>query len=161
MSNQKEQSMTPAILLLEKLNIPFTVLSYEHDTTNTQFGNEAVEKLDLNSAQVFKTLVLETADNALVVAITPVGQQVNLKQLAQVCRTKKIHMAEPHKVKNSTGYILGGVSPLAQKKRLPTFVNTSAIQFDVIYVSAGKRGLEIALSPHDLISQCNAQLADF
>ncbi len=153
--------MTPAILLLEKLNISFTVLSYEHDPKNTQFGYEAVEKLNLNSAQVFKTLVLETAENALIVAITPVVQQVNLKQLAQVCGTKKVHMADPQKVQKSTGYILGGVSPLSQKKRLPTFVHISAILFDVIYVSAGKRGLEIALSPQDLISQCNAQLADF
>ncbi|WP_394189891.1 Cys-tRNA(Pro) deacylase [Pseudoalteromonas atlantica] len=153
--------MTPAIILLEQKHINFTVLSYEHDATATQFGLEAVEKLKLNAEQVFKTLLLETSNNKLVVAITPVSQQVNLKQLAKACGVKKVAMAEPNKVAASTGYILGGVSPLGQKKRLDTYIHQSAEKFNTIYVSAGKRGLEIALCPLDLQTLTQATFACF
>ena len=152
--------MTPAIELLKKQKIPFEVLSYEHDTSNSHYGLEAVEKLNLDSAQVYKTLVLETHEGQLIVAVTPVSQQVNLKQLAKLCGTKKVVMAAPQKVQTSTGYILGGVSPLGQKKRLTTFIHSSASLFSTIYVSAGKRGLEIALSPTDLAFLTNAQFGD-
>lgn len=153
--------MTPATQLLKKHKITFEVLSYEHDVNAHSFGLEAVEKLGLPPEQVFKTLVLETNERQLIVAITPVSQQVNLKQLAKICKAKKVQMAEAHKVENSTGYILGGVSPLGQKKRLATYIHKSAAEFTSIYVSAGKRGLEISLSPADLITLCNAQLAEF
>ncbi|MBA6410603.1 MAG: Cys-tRNA(Pro) deacylase [Pseudoalteromonas distincta] len=152
--------MTPAIELLKKQKIPFEVLSYEHDAGNSQYGLEAVEKLNLDSAQVYKTLVLETHERQLIVAVTPVSQQVNLKQLAKLCGAKKVAMAAPQKVQASTGYILGGVSPLGQKKRLATFIHSSASLFDTIYVSAGKRGLEIALSPTDLAVLTNAKFGD-
>ena len=153
--------MTPAIILLEQKHINFTVLSYEHDATATQFGLEVVEKLTLNAEQVFKTLVLEASNNKLVVAIIPVSQQVNLKQLAKACGVKKVAMAEPNKVAASTGYILGGVSPLGQKKRLDTYIHHSAEKFNTIYVSAGKRGLEIALCPFDLKKLTQATFACF
>ncbi|QQM66467.1 MULTISPECIES: Cys-tRNA(Pro) deacylase [Pseudoalteromonas] len=152
--------MTPAIELLKKQKIPFEVLSYEHDAGNSQYGLEAVEKLNLDSAQVYKTLVLETHERQLIVAVTPVSQQVNLKQLAKLCGAKKVAMAAPQKVQASTGYILGGVSPLGQKKRLATFIHSSASLFDTIYVSAGKRGLEIALSPTNLAALTNAKFGD-
>ncbi|KAA1153755.1 Cys-tRNA(Pro) deacylase [Pseudoalteromonas sp. FUC4] len=152
--------MTPAIELLKKQKIPFEVLSYEHDAGNSQYGLEAVEKLNLDSAHVYKTLVLETHEGQLIVAVTPVSQQVNLKQLAKLCGTKKVAMAAPQKVQASTGYILGGVSPLGQKKRLATFIHRSASLFDTIYVSAGKRGLEIELSPTDLAVLTNAKFGD-
>lgn len=118
--------MTPAIALLEKQKIKFEILSYEHDANNGHYGLEAVEKLNLNSDQVFKTLVLETHEGELIVAITPVSQQVNLKQLAKVAKTKKMALAAPQKVNASTGYILGGVSPIGQKKRLKTYIHNSA-----------------------------------
>ncbi|MBH0056788.1 Cys-tRNA(Pro) deacylase [Pseudoalteromonas sp. SWXJZ94C] len=153
--------MTPAIELLKKQKIPFDVLSYEHDTSNSHYGLEAVEKLNLNSEQVYKTLVLETHEGQLIVAITPVSQHVNLKQLAKCCGTKKVAMAAAQKVQTSTGYILGGVSPLGQKKRLPTFIHSSVSQFENIYVSAGKRGLEVALKPADLALLTNAKFGDF
>lgn len=152
--------MTPAIELLKKQKIPFEVLSYEHDAGNSQYGLEAVEKLNLDSAQVYKTLVLETHERQLIVAVTPVSQQVNLKQLAKLCGAKKVAMAAPQKVQASTGYILGGVSPLGQKKRLATLIHSSASLFDTIYVSAGKRGLEIALSPTNLAALTNAKFGD-
>ena len=153
--------MTPAIQLLKKHRASFDILSYEHDANAQSFGLEAVEKLSLPAEQVFKTLVLETSEQQLIVAITPVMQQVNLKLLAKACGAKKVQMAAAQKVENSTGYILGGVSPLGQKKRLATYVHTSAQQFATVYVSAGKRGLEIALVPALLIKHTAAHYADF
>ena len=153
--------MTPAIEQLKKSRIKFDVLSYEHDVNNTNYGLEAVEKLNLNSAQVFKTLVLETSEQQLIVAVTPVTQQINLKQLAKLCVVKKVMLAEPQKVQASTGYILGGVSPLGQKKRLKTYIHSSALDFDTIYVSAGKRGLEITLSPACLAELIQASFGNF
>ena len=153
--------MTPAIEQLKKSRIKFDILSYEHDVNNTNYGLEAVEKLNLNSAQVFKTLVLETSEQQLIVTVTPVTQQINLKQLAKLCAVKKVMLAEPQKVQASTGYILGGVSPLGQKKRLKTYIHLSALDFDTIYVSAGKRGLEIALSPACLARLIQASFGNF
>ena len=153
--------MTPAIALLEKQKIKFEILSYEHDVNNGHYGLEAVEKLNLNSEQVFKTLVLETHEGELIVAITPVSQQVNLKQLAKVAKTKKVALAAPQKVNASTGYILGGVSPIGQKKRLKTYIHSSASEFEIIYVSAGKRGLELKLAIDDVAELTKATFAVF
>jgi len=153
--------MTPAIALLEKQKIKFEILSYEHDANNGHYGLEAVEKLNLNSNQVFKTLVLETHEGELIVAITPVSQQVNLKQLAKVAKTKKMALAAPQKVNASTGYILGGVSPIGQKKRLKTYIHSSASEFEIIYVSAGKRGLELKLAIDDIAELTKATFAVF
>jgi Cys-tRNA(Pro)/Cys-tRNA(Cys) deacylase len=153
--------MTPAIALLEKQKIKFEILSYEHDVNNGHYGLEAVEKLNLNSEQVFKTLVLETHEGELIVAITPVSQQVNLKQLAKVAKTKKMALAAPQKVNASTGYILGGVSPIGQKKRLKTYIHSSASEFEIIYVSAGKRGLELKLAIDDVAELTKATFALF
>ena len=153
--------MTPAIALLEKQKIKFEILSYEHDVNNGHYGLEAVEKLNLNSEQVFKTLVLETHEGELIVAITPVSQQVNLKQLAKVAKTKKVALAAPQKVNASTGYILGGVSPIGQKKRLKTYIHNSASEFEIIYVSAGKRGLELKLAIDDIAELTKATFAVF
>ena len=152
--------MTPAIQMLKSSNVSFTTLSYEHDVNNTNYGLEAVEKLNLNSAQVFKTLVLETSEQQLIVAVTPVTQQVNLKQLAKLCVVKKVMLAEPQKVQASTGYILGGVSPLGQKKRLTTSIDITAKALTTIYVSGGKRGVELALSPSALAQLTQARFVD-
>ena len=153
--------MTPAIALLEKQKIKFEILSYQHDANYGHYGLEAVEKLNLNSEQVFKTLVLETHEGELIVAITPVSQQVNLKQLAKVAKTKKMALAAPQKVNVSTGYILGGVSPIGQKKRLKTYIHSSASEFEIIYVSAGKRGLELKLAIDDVAELTKATFALF
>ena len=153
--------MTPAINLLKKKGIRFDVLSYQHDPLHQQFGLEAVEKLNLPAEQVFKTLVLEDTEHHLLVAIVPVSQQVNLKLLAKAAKVKKVQMAPQQKVENTTGYILGGVSPLGQKKRLMTFVHQSVSNYEKVYVSAGKRGLEISIDPNDLCALLGAKLADF
>lgn len=153
--------MTPAINLLKKKGISFDVLSYQHEPSQQQFGLEAVEKLNLPAEQVFKTLVLEDTEHQLLVAIVPVSQQVNLKMLAKAACVKKVQMAPQQKVENTTGYILGGVSPLGQKKRLMTFLHQSASDFKKIYVSAGKRGLEISIDPVDLCTLLNAKFTIF
>jgi len=152
--------MTPAIVFLKKQKVSFDIHQYQHETDAASFGIEAADKLGVEQQQVFKTIVLETEQKKLVVAIVPVDNQVNLKKLAKACKVKKVMMADKTKVQASTGYILGGVSPLGQKKRLPTFINESALAHDKIYISAGRRGLEVSLSSNDLSQLLQAQFTD-
>lgn len=142
--------MTPAINLAKKHNITFTLHEYEHDPKSASYGLEAVEKLGLAPERVFKTLVAKLDNGDLVVAVIPVAARLNLKLLAKAAKVKKAHMAEPAEVERATGYVLGGVSPLGQKKRLNTFVDVSAQQLMTLHVSAGRRGVEIELAPEDL-----------
>jgi Cys-tRNA(Pro)/Cys-tRNA(Cys) deacylase len=142
--------MTPAIELLKKRNCPFQVLSYQHDSHSSSYGLEAAEKLQLDPKLVFKTLVLQLEPIELVVAVLPVSHLLDLKQLAKAAGSKKAAMAAPAAVERSTGYVLGGVSPLGQKKRLRTFIDQSAEALPLIYVSAGRRGLEIEIAPEQL-----------
>jgi Cys-tRNA(Pro)/Cys-tRNA(Cys) deacylase len=155
-----ETVMTPAIRQLKKQKTTFKIHQYQHDASALSFGVEAVEKLSLNAAQVFKTLVICTDTNQLVVAIVPVMFKLNLKAIAKTLKVKKVKMADGHRVEVTTGYVLGGVSPLGQKKSLTTIIDKSAQHFTDIFVSGGKRGLEIELSPEDLAKICRATFAD-
>lgn len=150
--------MTPAIKLLDKLKVPYKLHQYHHDESVSSFGLEAVEKLAIEANRVFKTLVVETENKQLAVGIVPVDQQLSLKLFAKSIPCKKLTMAEPKKVQASTGYILGGVSPLAQKKRLTTVIDDSAQNFETIFISGGKRGLEIELALKDLTQILNAKV---
>ena len=143
--------MTPAINLLKKKKINYQIHSYEHDPRAASYGLEAAEKLALDPARVFKTLLVQTETKELLVAILPVKNSLNLKQLASVAKVKKLEMADPHQAQRTTGYLLGGISPLGQKKALRTFVDQSAADFATIFVSAGRRGLEIELQAGDLL----------
>lgn len=149
--------MAPAIKTAEKAKIDFSVHQYEHDSSVASFGLEASEKLGVSAATVFKTLVASLDNGELVVAIIPVDRKLNLKAVAKASKAKKAKMAEPLDVERSTGYVLGGVSPLGQKKRLKTLLDDSAKAQSTIYVSAGRRGLEIELQPSDLLSLTNGQ----
>lgn len=151
--------MTPAIVLAEKRGIQFSVKSYEHDPKCSSYGLEAAEKLNINAAQIFKTLVVKLDSGKLAVGIVPVTGSLNLKNIAKALGAKKAAMAAADEVQRSTGYVLGGVSPLGQKKRLPTVLDTSATNFAEIHFSAGKRGLEIAMAPKDLLALTSGQLA--
>ncbi len=151
--------MTPAIDLAKQQGIAYTVHHYQHDPASASYGLEAAEKLGLNPAQVFKTLVLQLDGNQLAVAVLPVDQQLSMKQAAKALGAKKAELANAHDVMRSTGYVLGGVSPLGQKKQLPTLIDSTAQQFATIFVSAGRRGLEIELDAEDLRQLLNAQFA--
>jgi len=142
--------VTPAITQLNKKKIQHNIHQYVHNVNHHSYGAEAAEKLDVNANRIFKTLVLETDANTLVVAIIPVLQKLNLKAVASAVNAKKVKMAEVKRVESTTGYIVGGVSPLGQKKQLKTVIHNSAQNFITIYVSGGKRGLEIELSPQNL-----------
>jgi Cys-tRNA(Pro)/Cys-tRNA(Cys) deacylase len=151
--------MTPSINAVKQANVPFKVYEYQHHTSCHSYGQEASDKLGLPLEQVFKTLVVELDTHELVVAIIPVSHQLNMKVLAKIAHAKKAKMAERSDVERSTGYVLGGVSPLGQKKRLRTFIDSSVDDFTTIFISAGRRGLEIELSPDDLIALAGADKA--
>ena len=131
---------------------------YAHDPKHESFGLEAAEALGLDPATVFKTLVAEV-DGKLTVAIVPVGNQLDLKALAQAVKGKKAQMADVKQAERTTGYVAGGISPLGQRKPLPTVLDESALQHAAIYVSGGRRGLEIELAPADLVRLTNAVAA--
>ncbi len=152
--------MTPAIKAAKKAKISFQIHEYHHDPSATSYGAEAAEKLGVAPERVYKTLVTAHGTKDLVVAIVPVLQHLNLKALAKHLGVKKVAMADTQAVQNTTGYILGGVSPLGQKKRLPTVIDASAEQYDTIFVSAGRRGMDIELAPSDLLALTTATYAD-
>ena len=152
--------MTPAITLLRRQKVPHEILSYEHDSLAASYGLEAAEKLSLDVNAVFKTLVLESDTKALVVALVPVDHKVSEKKLAKIIGAKKIKMASSDTVTKSTGYVLGGVSPIGQKKRLPTIIHKSGKAQRTLYVSAGKRGLEVAVTPDILAGLTGAIWAE-
>jgi Cys-tRNA(Pro)/Cys-tRNA(Cys) deacylase len=152
--------MTPAILAAKKAKIAFTIHEYAHDPSAESFGSEAAEKLDAPEAMVFKTLVVTLDNGSLVVGVIPVSSKLSMKLLAKAAGVKKAAMASAADVERSTGYVLGGVSPLGQKKRLTTFIDSSAEEFSSIYVSAGRRGLEIALNPNDLKKLTNGRFVN-
>ena len=142
--------MTPAINSAKKAKIEFGVHQYEHDSGHSSFGLEAAEKLEIGPERVFKTLVVKLDAAQLVVAILPVNSMLSMKSVAKVCGARKAEMADKIEVQRSTGYVLGGVSPLGQKKSLKTVIDQSAQQYTTIYVSGGRRGLEIELNALDL-----------
>lgn len=152
--------MTPAIIMAEKANIEFSIHEYEHEASAESYGVEAAEKMGVAPERVFKTLVASTGDKTFGVAIVPVTGQLNLKSFARALSVKRAEMADPVDVERITGYVLGGVSPLGQKKRLATVIDASAQGFDTVFVSAGRRGLEIELAPGDLARLTSASYFD-
>lgn len=152
--------MTPAITLLLKKKIEHRVHEYEHDASAESFGMEAAEKLAVEPQRIYKTLVLELDSKQLAVGIVPVLNMLSPKLLAKQHDAKKAKMADKNKVSKVTGYVLGGVSPLGQKKKLPTTIDQTAAAYTTIFVSGGRRGLDIELSPLDLAALCSAEFAD-
>lgn len=142
--------MTPAIKLLNKHNVVYTLHQYQHDANCSSYGDEAAQQLKVAPDSVFKTLVIDVDEQYLGVAIIPITHTLSLKKCAQALRAKKVKMAPTAKVQASTGYVLGGVSPLGQKKRLKTLIANQAEKLASIYISGGKRGLEIAIAPTTL-----------
>jgi len=149
--------MTPAIQIARQAGIKHRIHEYSHDPTHPSFGLEASEKLGVAPEQVFKTLVVVLDTRELAVGIVPVSSKLNLKAIAKAARAKKAAMADAGVVERSTGYVLGGVSPLGQKKHLRTFIDSSAEPLTGMFVSAGRRGLELELAPADLLMLTQGQ----
>lgn len=151
--------MTPAVNSAKKAKIDFKLHQYAHDSGRDSYGLEAAEKLMVDVDRVFKTLVVKLDGKQLVVAILPVDCLLSMKNLAKACGGRKAEMADKLEVQRSTGYVLGGVSPLGQKKTLKTVIDDSAQQKSTIYVSGGRRGLEIELMAQDLQTLTRATFA--
>ncbi|RKN42320.1 Cys-tRNA(Pro) deacylase [Streptomyces hoynatensis] len=149
---------TPATAAATRAGVAFTLHSYAHDPAAPSYGAEAAEALGAEPGRVFKTLVAEV-DGALVVALVPVTASLGLKALAAAVGGKRAAMADPAAAERTTGYVRGGISPLGQRKRLPTVVDESALGHGSVFVSAGRRGLEIELAPADLLALTGAVTA--
>jgi Cys-tRNA(Pro)/Cys-tRNA(Cys) deacylase len=149
---------TPATIALAKAKVPHTVHEYEHDATAQSYGEEAAALLGHDPGRVFKTLVA-TVDGALHVAVVPVSGSLDLKALAAAAGGKRATMADPVAAERATGYVRGGISPLGQRKKLPTVLDESALGHETVFVSAGRRGLEVELAPRALATLTGARVA--
>lgn len=154
-----QHASTPATVALTAAGVAFTVHTYDHDPAARSFGMEAVEALGVPAEQMFKTLVVDTGAG-LAVAVVPVSGSLDLKAMASALGVKRVEMARPEAAERSSGYVVGGISPLGQKRRLPTVVDESAGLFDLVFVSGGRRGMDIGLAPTDLIAVSGARVAD-
>ncbi len=158
MAKRKGAGGTPATVTLEAAGIPFTVRAYDHDPAAKSFGLEAAQSLGVDPARVFKTLLAQSG-SGLVVAIVPVTGLLDLKALALAVGMKKASMADPVDARRSSGYVLGGISPIGQRKPLPTVLDESAKEHKTILVSGGRRGLDLELAPADLIAVTKGRYA--
>ncbi len=149
---------TPATVALTAAGVPFTTHTYEHDPAAPSYGVEAAEVLGLPHEQVFKTLLADV-DGHLVVGIVPVAGKLDLKALAAAAGGKKAVMADPTVAERTTGYVVGGISPIGQKKALLTVLDETALLHDLVYVSGGRRGFDLGLAPVDLVAQTKAVTA--
>lgn len=158
MSRRHSSGGTPATVALTRAGIAFTVRAYDHDPAADSYGLEAATALGVEPDRVLKTLLV-SVEERLVVGIVPVSGQLDLKAVAAAVGGKRAEMADPRVAERSTGYVVGGISPLGQRKQLPTVLDESALGFDTVLVSGGKRGLDLELSPHDLVRMTAATVA--
>lgn len=158
MAKHAASDSTPATAFLHRAEVSFTAHSYRHNPRAKSYGLAAAEALDLEPNLVFKTLMAE-ADGELVVAIIPVTMTLDLKALAEAVGAKRTHMADPQTAQRATGYVLGGISPIGQKKKHRTVLDASAESLDEVFVSGGRRGLNVGLTPGDLIAVTGAIVA--
>lgn len=158
MAAAKTSGGTPATARLTRDKIAFTLHPYEHDPRAEAFGNEAAEALGIAPERIFKTLIA-LVDGKPACAVVPVARMLDLKALAAALDGKRATMAEPLAAARLTGYVVGGISPIGQKTRAAVVVDESALGFETVYVSAGKRGLQVQLAPQDLARAAGAVFA--
>lgn len=158
MARKKSAGGTPATVALTAAGVAFTVHEYAHDARAESYGLEAAEAMGLDPGRVFKTLFADL-DGALVVGIVPVAGQLDLKALARALGGRKAVMADPKAAERATGYVVGGISPLGQRRAHPTVVDESALDHETVFVSAGRRGMEVELSPAELVRLTAARVA--
>jgi Cys-tRNA(Pro)/Cys-tRNA(Cys) deacylase len=151
-------SGTPATALLARAKVPFTLHPYEHDPRSQAYGEEAAAALGVDPARIFKTLIA-FVEGRLACAVVPVAARLDLKAFAATLGGKRAELADPAAAARATGYVVGGISPLGQRSRLPVVVDGSASSFETMFVSAGKRGLQVELAPEDLVRVAGALLA--
>lgn len=151
--------MTPGVFAAKRAGVDYAVHEYDHDPKAESYGLEAAEKLGVDPAAVFKTLVIEIDSGEMAVAVVPVMRNLDLKAVAGVLGAKRAKLGDPQKIQRITGYVLGGVSPLGQKRVLRTVIDDTARTLDRIYVSGGRRGLDISLSPEDLAALTQGDFA--
>lgn len=150
MARKQRPGGTPATTALTDASVAFTVHDYAHDPRSQSYGEEAAAAMGIAAERVFKTLLADV-DGALTVAVVPVSGQLDLKALARAVGGRKAAMADPRAAERSTGYVVGGISPLGQKRAHPTVVDATALDHPTVFVSAGRRGLEVELAPADLV----------
>lgn len=149
---------TPATVALTRLGLPFATHTYAHDPTSGSFGQEASDATGVSPERIFKTLLVDSG-RGLAVGVVPVSGTLDLKAVAAALGVKKVSMAEPAAAERSTGYVVGGISPIGQRKALPTVIDSSAEDFETVFVSGGRRGFEIELTPADLAAATGATFA--
>lgn len=149
---------TPAVRELQRRGVPHRLHQYEHDRAATSYGQEAADAMGVDAARICKTLVA-VVDGRLAVAVVPVTGEVDLKALAAALGGKRAAMADPSVAERATGYVVGGISPIGQKQRLATVVDSSVDGLPTVYVSGGRRGLEIELAPADLVAATGGTFA--
>ncbi|ALV45407.1 aminoacyl-tRNA deacylase [Arthrobacter alpinus] len=159
MAKKTSGAGTPATVALTAAGIPLTAHSYAHDPATTSYGMEAATVLGISPERVFKTLMADVA-GTLAVAIVPVNGTLDLKALAAALGQKKAAMADPAAAQRRTGYVLGGISPLGQRQQSPTVLDASALSCETIYVSGGRRGFDVELSPRDLLALTHGTTAN-
>lgn len=158
MAKKKGPEGTPALVALHRAGVKVTAHAYEHDPRTPSYGQEAADLLGLDPARVFKTLMIDL-DGELAVAVVPVSGSLDLKRAAAALGAKKAHMADAATAQRATGYVLGGISPFGQKRAHRTVVDESALQHETVFVSGGRRGLDLEVSPADLVAQTKAVTA--
>jgi Cys-tRNA(Pro)/Cys-tRNA(Cys) deacylase len=151
--------MTPAVRAIEQAGVSFHLLEYDYDPSADEIGLQAAQALRRHPSTVFKTLIVALDSGELICAIVASNTRLNLKAVASAARAKKAELSDPKRAERTTGYVVGGISPIGQKRRLRTFVDASALQLDEIVVNGGRRGLQIVLRPSDLIQATSAVVA--
>ena len=149
---------TPATTALARASVPFTLHPYDHDPRAEAYGEEAAHALGVAPERIFKTLIA-AVDGRLVCAVVPVAGRLDVKALAAAAGGKRAEMADPAAAQRATGYVLGGISPIGHRSRVPVVIDSSVAQWETVYVSAGRRGLQVELAPGDLIRLTAATLA--